>query len=90
MKIRINGESGALLINEASPTVEIYYRNQLPKEHRQRRVAYDNDLRLADHFANAIDTAGPTIMDARASLAVFNVCAAAIESARTGRAMMLE
>ncbi len=87
MKIRIIGDAGALLINEASPTVEIYYRNQPPKEHRQRRVASENDLRLADHFANAIDTAGPTIMDARASLAVFNVCAAAIESARVGQAI---
>ncbi|MSU79465.1 MAG: Gfo/Idh/MocA family oxidoreductase [Gemmataceae bacterium] len=89
MKIRIIGDGGALLVNEASPTVEIYYRNQPPKEHRQRRVANENDRRLADHFATAIDTAGPTIMDARASLAIFNVCAAAIESARTGKAITL-
>src|SRR5205807_2030261 len=64
MKIHVIGAAGALVVSEARPDVGIYYRNQPPKEARQRRVASDNDFRLAENFAQAIDTGGATILDA--------------------------
>jgi predicted dehydrogenase len=72
-------------MREACPDVGIYYRNQPPREARERRVAVDNDFRLADNFAHAIDTGGATIMDARASLEIFTTCEAALESCRLAR-----
>lgn len=84
-KLHILGNSGALVVNEAAPTVGIYYKGQPPKEHRQRRVAIDNDFLLADNFAQAIDTGGETILGARASLAIFATVEAALESCRTGQ-----
>jgi predicted dehydrogenase len=84
-KLHILGDRGALVVNEAAPTVGIYYKGQPPKEHRQRRVAIDNDFLLADNFAQAIDTGGETILGARASLAIFATVEAALESCRTGQ-----
>jgi predicted dehydrogenase len=84
-KLHILGDRGALVINEAAPTVGVYYKGQPPKEHRQRRVAIDNDFLLADNFAQAIDTGGETILGARASLAIFATVQAALESCRTGQ-----
>jgi predicted dehydrogenase len=84
MKLHIIGDAGALVLREACPDVGIYYRNQPPKEHRQRRIGSDNDFRLAENFAQAIDNDGTTILDVRASLAIFVTCEAAIESCRTG------
>ena len=84
IKLHILGTAGALVINEARPDVGIYYRNQPAKEARQRRVASENDFLLADNFAHAIDTGGPTLMDAPASRAIYATFAAALESARTG------
>jgi predicted dehydrogenase len=85
MKLHIVGDAGALVLREACPDVGIYYRNQPPKEHRQRRVGSDNDFRLAENFAQAIDSGGTTILDVRASLAVLATCDAALESCRTGK-----
>jgi predicted dehydrogenase len=85
IKLHVVGDAGALVVREACPDVGLYYRNQPPKEARQRRVAVDNDFRLADNFAHAIDTGGPSIMDARASLAIFATCEAALESCRSGQ-----
>ena len=50
-----------------------------------RRVASDNDFRLAENFAQAIDNDGATIMDARASLTIFATVEAALKSCRTGQ-----
>lgn len=85
IKLRIVGSGGALVINESRPAVGIYYRNQPPKEFRERRVANENDFLLADNFARAIDNNGTTILDIPASRAIYNTCAAALESARTGQ-----
>ncbi|MBI2807905.1 MAG: Gfo/Idh/MocA family oxidoreductase [Planctomycetes bacterium] len=85
IKLHIVGDAGALVLREACPDVGIYYRNQPARDARQRRVAVDNDFRLADNFADAIDSGGPTILDARASLAIFATCEAALESCRTGQ-----
>ncbi len=84
IKLRVVGEKGALVVREANPSVGIYYRDQPPKEPRERRVANENDFFLADNFAHAIDTAGATILDARASQTIFAITEAALESARTG------
>ena len=85
IKLHVLGSDGALVVNEARPDVGIYYRNQPPREPRQRRVANDNDFLLAENFAQAIDTGGDTIMDARVSRDIFLTVAAALESCRTGR-----
>ncbi|MSQ97339.1 MAG: Gfo/Idh/MocA family oxidoreductase [Gemmataceae bacterium] len=89
IKLHVVGDAGALVWREACPDVGVYYRNHPLKEPRQRRVAVDNDFRLADNFAQAIETGGPTILDARASLAIFATCEAALESCRTGRPVEL-
>lgn len=85
IKLHLLGSEGALVVSEARPEVGVYYRGQPAKEFRQRRVANDNDFLLAENFANAIDTDGDTILDARASRAVFMTVAAALESCRTGK-----
>jgi myo-inositol 2-dehydrogenase/D-chiro-inositol 1-dehydrogenase len=84
-KLLIMGSEGALVVREACPDVAIHYRGQPPREPRQRRVAAENDFLLADDFARAIDTGGTTILDARASLAIYAALEAALESCRTGQ-----
>jgi predicted dehydrogenase len=85
IKLQVLGTDGALVVSEARPEVGVYYRQQPPKEFRQRRIANDNDYLLADNFAHAIDTNTASILDARASRAIFATVAAALESARTGQ-----
>ena len=87
IKLHVLGSEGALVVSESRPEVGIYYRQQPPKEFRQRRVANDNDFLLADNFANAIDNNGDTILDVQASRAIFATVEAALESCRTGRAV---
>ena len=84
IKLRILGTEGALVIGESRPEVGVYYRNQPPREPRQRRVAGENDFLLAENFAQAIDNDGQTILDVRASHAIFATVEAALESCRTG------
>ena len=85
IKLRVLGSRGALVIQEARPDVGIYYRNQPPREARQRRIASENDFLLADNFAQAIDTNGDTMMDAHVSRRIFATFEAARESCRTGQ-----
>jgi len=85
IKLHVVGSSGAMVVNEARPDVGIYYRDQPPKEPRQRRVASENDFLLAENFAQAIDTGGPTLLDAAASRQIYATFAAALESCRTGQ-----
>ncbi len=85
IKLHVLGSDGALVVSEARPEVGVYYRGQPQKEFRQRRVANDNDFLLAENFAQAIDTNGGTILDARASQAIYATVAAALESCRTGK-----
>jgi predicted dehydrogenase len=87
IKLRALGTQGALVVSEARPDVGIYYKNQPPKEPRQRRVANENDFLLADDFAQAIDHNRDTIMGIRASYAIFATVEAALESCRTGQAV---
>jgi predicted dehydrogenase len=85
IKLHVLGSEGALVVSEARPEVGIYYRNQPPREHRQRRVAVDNDFLLADNFARAIDHDGTTILDAYAARDIFITVEAALQSCRTGQ-----
>lgn len=85
IKLVVQGDRGTLVINEAHPDVGVYYRGQSPKEARQRRVANENDFLLAQNFADAIDTGGRTVMDARTSYEIFAICEAARESSRIGQ-----
>lgn len=85
IKLRIVGDQGALVIHEALPHVGVYYRNQPPKEPRQRRVAIENDFLLADDFACAIDEGRPSVLDIDASIAIYATFEAALTSCRTGR-----
>jgi predicted dehydrogenase len=85
IKLHVLGSGGALVVSEGQPEVGIYYRNQPPKEARQRRVASAYDVLLAEDFARAIDDEGETILDARAAHAIFATVEAALESCRTGQ-----
>jgi predicted dehydrogenase len=87
MKLHILGDAGALVVSEARPEVGIYYRNQPPKEARQRRVASEYDFLLAENLARAIDTDGDTILDSHAARAIFATVEAALESCRSGKAV---
>jgi predicted dehydrogenase len=85
IKLHVLGSAGALVVSEARPEVGIYYRNQPPREARQRRVAVDNDFLLAENLAQAIDHDGETILDAQAARAIFATVEAALESCRSGQ-----
>jgi predicted dehydrogenase len=85
MKLHILGSTGALVVSEARPEAGVYYRNQPPKEARQRRTASDNDFLLAENFARAIDSDGETILDIRGARAIFATVEAAQESCRSGQ-----
>ncbi len=87
IKLHVLGSEGALVVSEARPEVGVYYRQQPAKEFRQRRVAGDNDFLLAENFANAIDMDGDTILDVRASRAIYATVEAALESCRTGKSV---
>jgi hypothetical protein len=75
------------VIGESRPEVGIYYKNQPPKEPRQRRICGENDFLLADDFAQAIDEGRDTILGVRASHAIFATVEAALQSCRTGEAV---
>lgn len=85
MKIQVLGTQGALVVNEARPDVSLYYRDQPPREARQRRVASENDFLLADTFARAIDDDGDTILNAQASRDIFAIVEAALKSSQSGQ-----
>jgi predicted dehydrogenase len=85
IKVHVLGSEGALVVSEARPEVGIYYRDQPPRETRQRRIASDYEFLLVDNFARAIDEDGETILDARGSRRILATVEAALESARTGQ-----
>lgn len=85
IRLHLLGSTGAMVVNEARPDVGIFYRDQPVREPRQRRVANENDLLLADNFARAVDHNGDTIMNMDASREIFCVIEAALESCRTGQ-----
>jgi predicted dehydrogenase len=90
IKLHLLGTEGALVIGESRPEIAVYYRGQPALEFRHRRVDVDNDFLLMEDFARAIDTDGETILNARAGRGIYAVVQAALESARTGRAVEVE
>lgn len=84
IKLHVLGTGGALVFDESRPATGVYYRNQPAKEARERRVGNEYDFHLAEHFAQAIDNDGPTLLDAHVSRAIFATVEAALESGRTG------
>ena len=85
IKIHVLGSAGGLVVGEARPEVGIYYRDQSPREARQRRIASDYEFLLADDLARAIDEDGETMLDARAARRILGTVEAALESCRTGQ-----
>ena len=85
IKVHIVGTAGSMVVSEARPEIGVYYREQPPKEARQRRLAIDNDFILVSDFARAIDEDGTTMLDVHASRSIFAIVQAALESSRTGR-----
>lgn len=86
IKMHILGSEGALVVSEARPEVGVYYREQPPAEFKNQRILdVENDYWLADDFAQAIDTDGDTVLNARTSRAITATVQAALESGRTGR-----
>lgn len=85
IKVHVLGTAGALVVAESHPDVSIYYRNQPPKEARQRRIANENDFLLADNFAQAIDHNRETILGVHASREIYATIEAALKSCRTGQ-----
>lgn len=90
IKLHALGSAGALVVSEARPEVGVYYRGQPDAEFRHRRVGSEGDFILMQDFAEAIDQGRPTLLDVRASRAIMATVMAALESARTGRAVTLE
>ncbi len=90
MKLQVVGTEGALVVSEGRPDVGIYYRDQPPKEPRQRRVAGENDFLLAENFAQAIDHDRDTILNAQISRDIFATVTAALKSCQTGQPVVVE
>jgi predicted dehydrogenase len=84
IKLHLVGTKGALVLSEARPEVAVYYRGQPPGEFRHRRIANESDYMLMEDFVKAIDTGGPTILDAQAGRQIAAVVEAALDSAARG------
>jgi predicted dehydrogenase len=87
IKIHVLGDSGGLVVGESRPEVGVFYRGQKPGEARMRRVGAENDFFMAEDFYRAIEERRPTMLDARASRAIYCTVEAALESAASGRAV---
>ena len=84
IKIAVLGSKGALIVNESRPEIAVYHRDQT-KGPYHRRIGSEGDFLLMESFARAIDTGGPTPLDARAGRAIAATVEAALESARAGK-----
>ncbi len=85
IKLHLMGTAGSMVISEARPEVGVYYRDQPDLEFPNRRVANENDWKLADDFANAIETGSDTSLNVHVSRAICATVHAAIESGQTSR-----
>ena len=52
-----------MVVSDARPEVSIYYRDQLPTEHKNQRIANESDFLLMYNFVNALDTNSGTIFN---------------------------
>ena len=85
IKVRILGTSGAMVLNEPRPEVRVFHRGRTASDSPGRRVGGDADWLLMENFAQAIDTNGDTILNARVGRDIAATVQAAIDSGRTGR-----
>jgi len=89
IKIRVLGTMGGLVIDEPRPQVRVFYNGQKRADPADRRVGADADWLLMENFAQAIDTNGETILDARSGRDIAATVEAAMDSARTGRPVIV-
>ena len=87
IKLHLLGSRGGLVVSEARPEVEVYYRDQDPKEFKHRRVADDNDYLLAENFAQVLEGKAEPILDVFGAREICAVVTAALESGRIGRSV---
>ena len=85
IKIHVLGSDGALVINQSSPAISVYYRGQSKTDSPYRGIGGDSSFLLAEDFVQAIDTDGETILNARAGRAICATVQAAIDSGRFGK-----
>ena len=84
IKTHVLGSKGALVISESRPGIYVYYRGQPKSDRPLRPVARTNEFLLPENFAQAIDTDGDTILNARAGRAICATVQAAMDSGRYG------
>ena len=84
IKLHLLGSEGSLVISEARPGVAVFARNQPPTEFKRRRIADENNYRLMDNFAEALDHDKDTILNAREARDIAATVQAALESAKSG------
>jgi len=87
IKLRLIGEHGAAVFSEPLPEVEFHYRDQAPHEFRRQRIADDGNYLLMENFARAIDGQERPILDALDGRNICGAILAALESAKTGKAI---
>jgi len=85
IKVRILGTAGAMVIDEPRPAVRVFYRGRTAGDSPAARVGGDADWLLMENLAQAIDTDGDTILNARVGRDIAATVQAAIDSGRTGR-----
>ena len=90
IKLHLLGTKGGLVVTEARPEIEVYYRGQDPKEFRRRRIADENDHLLVENFARALDSGGDTVLDVAGARDICAVVTAALRSARIGRPVEID
>ncbi|MDE0044222.1 MAG: Gfo/Idh/MocA family oxidoreductase [Candidatus Poribacteria bacterium] len=84
IKTHVLGSKGALVISEARPGIYVYYRGQPRSDRPLRGVGGDSTFQLLENLAQAIDTDGDTILNARAGRAICATVQAAMDSGRSG------
>ncbi|MDA7633094.1 Gfo/Idh/MocA family oxidoreductase [bacterium] len=90
IKLHMVGTDGALVVSEARPEVSVYYRGQAPLEFKHRRVADQNNFRLMEEFAQAIEGNAKPVLDVLEARNITATVLAALESNRTGQVVSVE
>ncbi len=85
IRLHLLGSKGGLVVAEARPEIEVYYRGQDPGEFRHRRVADDNDYLLVENFAQVLEGKAESNLDVFGARDICAVVTAALESGRTGQ-----
>ena len=75
IRIHVVGTDGALVMAEPRPEIAVHTRTQTSDDRRSRPIGSDSNWRMLEEFAHAIDTDGPTALEAAAGR---NICATVI------------